>query len=72
MEDLEQIMRRIHILFSKCEPFGDEGGEKIIVPKKELFRLLEKLNYAVIRVMDEYEATQEARERGINEFHREG
>ena len=72
MEDLEQIMRRIHILFSKCETYGKESEDKIIVPKKEVFRLLEKLNYAVVHLMDEYEGTQESRERGIKEFYREG
>ena len=37
MEDLEQIMRRIHVLFAKCEPYGDEKENTIIVPKKEVF-----------------------------------
>lgn len=72
MEELEQIMRRIHLLFAKCEPYGEEKGGKIIVPKKEVFRLLEKLNYAVIHMMDEYEGTAESRERGMNAYHREG
>ena len=72
MEDLEQILRRIHILFSKCETYGKESDDKIIVPKKEVFRLLEKLNYAVVRLMDEYEGTQESRERGIKNFYEEG
>lgn len=72
MEDLEQILRRIHILFSKCETYGKESDDKIIVPKKEVFRLLEKLNYAVVHLMDEYEGTQESRERGIKNFYEEG
>lgn len=72
MEELEQIMRRIHVLFAKCEPYGDERDGRIIVPKKEMFRLLEKLNYAVIRMMDEYEGTVESRERGISAYQREG
>ncbi len=72
MEELEQIMRRIHVLFAKCEPYGNEGEGKIIVPKKELFRLLEKLSYAVIRMMDEYEGTAESRERGMTAYQREG
>lgn len=71
MEDLEQIMRRIHVLFAKCEPYGDESDGRIIVPKKEVFRLLEKLNYAVIHMMDAYEGTAESRERGLNAYQRE-
>lgn len=72
MEELEQIMRRIHVLFAKCEPYGNESDGKIIVPKKELFRLLEKLSYAVIRMMDAYEGTAESRERGLASYQREG
>lgn len=71
MEDLEQIMRRIHVLFAKCEPYGDESDGRIIVPKKEVFRLLEKLNLAVIHMMDAYEGTAESRERGLNAYQRE-
>lgn len=70
MEDLEQIMRRIHVLFAKCEPYGDESENRIIVPKKEVFRLLEQLNYAVVHMMDRYEGTAESRERGLAEYQR--
>ncbi len=72
MEDLEQIMRRIHVLFAKCEPYGDERENTIIVPKKEVFRLLEQLNYAVIALLDRYEGTAESRERGLAEYRRTG
>ena len=72
MEDLEQIMRRIHVLFAKCEPYGDEKENTIIVPKKEVFRLLEQLNYAVIALLDRYEGTEESRERGLSEYRRCG
>lgn len=72
MEDLEQIMRKIHVLFAKCEPYGDEKANRIIVPKKDLFRLLEQLNYAVMQMMDQYEATVESRDRGLAEYQRKG
>ena len=72
MDDLEQIMRRIHVLFAKCEPYGDESENRIIVPKKEVFRLLEQLNYAVVHMMDRYEGTAESRERGLAEYQRKG
>lgn len=72
MEDLEQIMRKIHVLFAKCEAYGNEKENKIIVPKKEVFRLLEQLNYAVVKLMDEYEGTEESRERGLGEYRRKG
>lgn len=72
MEDLEQIMRKIHVLFAKCEPYGAEEDNRIIVPKKEVFRLLEQLNYAVAAMQDAYECTAESRERGMNEYKRKG
>lgn len=72
MEDLEQIMRKIHVLFAKCEPYGEEKENKIIVSKKEVFRLLEQLNYAVVELMDRYEGTAESRERGLGDYRRKG
>ncbi|MBQ9118655.1 MAG: hypothetical protein IJY09_01195 [Lachnospiraceae bacterium] len=72
MNDLEQIMRKIHVLFAKCETYGEKKDNKIIVPKKELFHLLEQMNYAVAALQDKYESTTESRERGIKEFARKG
>lgn len=71
MEELEQIMRKIHVLFAKCESYGDEQENKLIVPKKEVFRLLEQMNVIVLRMMDQYEGTKESRERGMSEYRRE-
>lgn len=70
MESLEQIMRRIHVLFAKCEQYGEKTDNKIIVPKKEVFHLLEQLNLAVIAMMDQYEGTTESRERGLADYER--
>lgn len=72
MEDLEQILRKIHVLFAKCKAYGDEKENMIIVPKKAVFALLEQLNLSVVAMMDEYEGTQESRERGLSEFQRKG
>lgn len=70
MESLEQIMRRIHVLFARCEQYGEKTDNKIIVPKKEVFHLLEQLNLAVIAMMDQYEGTKESRERGLADYER--
>ncbi len=72
MSDLEEIMRKIHVLFAKCEPYGSKEENKIIVPKKEVFRLLEQLNYAIAEIQNAYECTVESRERGIKDYVRRG
>ena len=51
MESLEQIMRRIHVLFARCEQYGEKTDNKIIVPKKEVVHLLVQLNRAVIAMV---------------------
>lgn len=71
MADIESIMRKIHVLFAKCESYGEEKNNMIIVPKKEVFRLLEELNMEISAMMDRYEVTAESRERGMSEYRRQ-
>ncbi len=61
-DKIEQILRAIHILFSKGEMYHDLP-DKVILSKREMFDLLEKLNYAVVEVMDQYEVTTRAKEK---------
>ena len=70
-DKVEQILRAIHILFSKGEMYHDLP-DKIILSKREMFELLEKLNYAVVEVMDRYEATTRAKEKARQEMEQEG
>ena len=62
-DKLEQIMKKIHIYFANCKESA-YSSEDVIVSKKRMLGMLEELNYAVYEVMEEYEATQAARERG--------
>lgn len=63
-DKLEQAMKKIHIYLANCKE-SVYSSEELIVSKKRIFSLLEELNYAVYDVMEEYEATTAARERGI-------
>ena len=63
-DKLEQAMKKIHIYLANCKESA-YSREELIVSKKRIFSLLEELNYAVYDVMEEYEATTAARERGI-------
>ncbi|MGN0506678.1 MAG: hypothetical protein ACI4FZ_08960 [Lachnospiraceae bacterium] len=62
-DKLEQIMKKIHIYLANCKESA-YSSEDVIVSKKRMLGLLEELNYAVYEVMEEYEATTAARERG--------
>jgi len=63
-EKLEQTMKKIHIYLANCKESA-YSSEELIVSKKRIFSLLEELNYAVYEVMEEYEATVAARDRGL-------
>lgn len=63
-EKLEQTMKKIHIYLANCKESA-YSSEELIVSKKRIFSLLEDLNYAVYEVMEQYEATVAARDRGL-------
>ncbi|MDD5900432.1 MAG: hypothetical protein PUC73_05990 [Lachnospiraceae bacterium] len=68
-EKLEQIMRQIYLMLSNCEESA-YSSEDLIVPKKRIFQLLEELNYTVYDLMEQYEGTVAARDRGLAEHER--
>lgn len=70
-EQIERILKEIHILFSKCDMYQNQP-DKIILNKREMFNLLEKLNYAVIAVMDQYEATTRSKEKAKEQMEQMG
>lgn len=62
-DNLEQVMKKIHIYIANCKESA-YSSEDVIISKKRMFSLLEELNYAVYEVMEQYEATAAARDRG--------
>ncbi|MCR5429020.1 MAG: hypothetical protein K6F16_08515 [Lachnospiraceae bacterium] len=59
---IEEILKEIHVMFAKCETYGN-SPDLVIISKSELFELLEKLNEGIDKVLDQYEATTRSRER---------
>ena len=55
-DKIERILKSIHLLFSKSEPY-EGSGTKIIVEKQIVFELLEQLDLAIYEAMDQYELT---------------
>lgn len=60
-DKIERTLKQIHVLFSDG-PIIAGNPDKVVVDKKEVFAILEQLNLAVYELMDQYEATQQARE----------
>lgn len=67
----EQVLRDIHILFSKSEVY-DKATNRIIVDKKEALELLNRLNMCIYQIMDEYELTRQSRDRAEREARKRG
>lgn len=63
-DNLEQVMKKIHIYIANSKESA-YSSEDVIISKKRMFALLEELNYAVYEVMEQYEATASARDRGL-------
>ena len=70
-EKIEEILKAIHVLFSKCDSYNN-SPDRIILSKRDMFDLLEKLNYAVVEVMDQYEATTRSKEKAKQQMEKMG
>jgi len=67
---VEEICKKIHILFAKGETYQN-SPDLVILSKTEMFALLEELNEAMYQVLDQYEATTRAKEKARIETERE-
>lgn len=70
-DNIEKVLRSLHVLLSKSEPYGKEPS-KVIVDKQQMLDLLSQLNKSVYDIMDEYELTKQSRDRAEREFHKRG
>ena len=70
-DNTEKILRSLHILLSKSEPYPKEPS-KVIVDKQQMLDLLAQLNKSVYDIMDEYELTKQSRDRAQREFQKQG
>lgn len=67
----EQVLRSLHVLLSKSEPYPKEPT-KVIVDKEQMLNLLSELNNCMYQIMEEYELTKRSRDKAEREFHRQG
>lgn len=58
-DNLERILRQMHILISKGETF-EQSKERVVINKKEMLKLLKDLNICIYNLMEEYEMTQQS------------
>lgn len=70
-DNTEKILRSLHVLLSKSEPYAKEPT-KVIVDKQLMLDLLAELNKSIYDIMDEYELTQQSRDRAQREFQKQG
>ncbi|MCI5919271.1 MAG: hypothetical protein MRZ75_08130 [Roseburia sp.] len=57
----EKVLREIHVMLSQSEVY-DEAAGRVIINKKEMLNLLQKLNVCMYEMMDEHELTQQSRD----------
>ena len=69
-DKIEKILKEIHVLLSGS-PAYEGSSTDVIVDKKQVFRLLEKLNYALLEVMDAYEVNELSKERAISKVQKD-
>lgn len=70
-DNIEKILRSLHILLSKSEQYEKEPS-KILIDKNQMLDLLTDLNKSVYDIMDEYELTKQSRDRAEREFQKKG
>lgn len=66
---LENVLRDFHVMISKSEVCDTD---KIIVSKNAVYDLIDRLNACIYEIMDEYEMTQQSRDRALREHKKEG
>lgn len=67
----EQVLRDIHILFSNSEAYSEEKN-LVIVDKKQMLEQLNRLNVCIYEMMEEYELTQQGRDKAEREMKKVG
>lgn len=66
----ENVLRSLHVLLSKSEPYGRDSG-KVIVDKQQMLSLLSELNECMYQIMDDYELTTASRDKAEREFQKQ-
>lgn len=67
----EEVLRKIHVLFAKAEPYQN-SSRRVIVDKNDLMDLLKELNTCMYQMMDEYELSESKRDQALREQKKQG
>ncbi len=67
----EKILRDMHVMLSKSEVYEKETN-RVIIDKKQMLELLQQLNASVYEIMDEYELTQQSRDKAERAARKQG
>lgn len=69
-EKTEKVLRDIHVLFSKAEPY--EGSKRrVVIDKMRMMNLLKDLNDCMYDMMEEHELTEASRDKARRAAQRE-
>ena len=63
----EKVLRSLHVLLSKSEPYPKEPT-KVIVEKQQMLDQLSELNTCIYQIMEEHEMTTRSRDKAEREF----
>lgn len=67
----EEVLKSIHILFSKATPYAG-SKYKVVIDKEKVMALLKELNACIYDMMEEFELTANSRERAEREAQKHG
>lgn len=70
-DNTEKVLRSLHVLLSKSEPYPKQPS-KVIVDKQQMLDLLTQLNKCTYEMMEEYELTKQSRDKAEREFRKRG
>ncbi len=67
----EKILREMHVMLSDSQVYEKETN-RVIIDKQQMLDLLQKLNASVYEIMDEYEVTQQSRDKAERAARKQG
>ena len=67
----EDVLRKIHVYLATAEPYPN-SSRRVVVDRQDFLALLKELSVCVGDMMDEYEITQETKEKADRELRRKG
>jgi len=70
-EKTEEVLREIHVFFSKAEHYNG-SKRKVIIDKNDMMDLLKKLNSCMYDMMEEHELTEQSRDKAQRKLQKKG